>query len=122
MNRDNIIILIIGMGIVTYIPRLLPFIFLPSLRLPRWLIEWLDFIPAAILSALVLPSIVTAGEPRHLEWCKPDLWAAIPTLLVAVKTRSLAGTVIIGMAMYWLALNLHRWLPLFRVVTDFYSS
>lgn len=101
MSSDTIPI-IIGMGIVTYLPRWLPLFFLSRYPLPSWLTVWLDFIPAAILSALILPSIVTSGEPRELAWSKPDLWISIPTLLFAVKTKSLAGTVVFGMALYWL--------------------
>jgi branched-subunit amino acid transport protein len=106
MNSETIPI-IIGMGIVTYLPRWLPLFFLSKHPLPSWLVEWLDFIPAAILSALILPSIVTAGEPRHLEWCKPDLWISVPTLFFAIKTKSLAGTVVFGMALYGLASALY---------------
>jgi branched-subunit amino acid transport protein len=105
--KGEVIPIIIGMGIVTYLPRWLPLFFLTRYPLPPWLIEWLDFIPAAILSALVLPSIVTTGEPRHLDWVKPDLWVAVPTLIFAVKTKSLAGTVVIGMVLYWLASQVH---------------
>lgn len=108
MNSETIPI-IVGMGIVTYIPRWLPLFFLAKCNLPPWLVDWLDFIPAAILSALVLPAITAVGQPRHLEWTKPELWVSIPTLLFALKTRSLAGTVVIGMGFYWIASQL----PLF---------
>ena len=100
--KGEIIATIIGMGIVTYIPRWLPLFFLSRRRLPPWLVLWLDFIPAAILSALILPAILTTGSPRQLEWNRPDLWVAIPTLIFALRTRCLAGTVIIGMGLYWL--------------------
>jgi branched-subunit amino acid transport protein len=103
--KGQIIPIIIVMGIVTYIPRWLPLFILTRHRLSPWLIDWLDFIPVAILSALILPSIVTVGEPRQLDWAKPDLWVAFPTLIVALKTKSLAGTVITGMALYWLAVS-----------------
>jgi branched-subunit amino acid transport protein len=100
--KGEIIAIIIGMGIVTYVPRWLPLFFLSRRRLPAWLVLWLDFIPAAILSALILPAILTTGSPRQLEWNRLDLWVAIPTLIFALRTRSLAGTVIIGMGLYWL--------------------
>jgi len=101
--KGEIISIIICMGIVTYIPRWLPLFFLTRHRLSPWLIDWLDFIPAAILSALVLPAIMTAGEPRHIELFRPELWVTFPTLFFALKTKSLAGTVVIGMGLYWLA-------------------
>jgi branched-subunit amino acid transport protein len=102
MNADFMMI-IVGMGLVTYIPRWFPLFMLTRRQLPRWFIEWLDFIPAAILSALVLPYLVTAGEPRHLDFFRPELIVAIPTLAFALKTRSLAGTVLVGMFLFWLA-------------------
>jgi branched-subunit amino acid transport protein len=101
--KNEILPIIIGMGAVTYIPRWLPLFLLSKRRLPPWLIQWLDFIPAAILSALILPSLVTTGEPRFLTFHKIDFWVAIPTLAFALKTRSFAGTVIWGMSLYWLA-------------------
>jgi branched-subunit amino acid transport protein len=106
--KSEVIPIIIGMGIVTYIPRWLPLLFLTRHRLSPWLIAWLDFIPAAILSAIIVPSIVTIGDPRQLEWFKPDLWVAFPTLIFALKTKSLAGTVITGMLLYWLAVNVFQ--------------
>ena len=75
----------------------------PEFRLPDWLVEWLDLIPAAILSALLLPLLVTTGEPRHLALFQPALLVAIPTLLFALKTKSLSGTIIVGMFLFWAA-------------------
>jgi branched-subunit amino acid transport protein len=103
MTPTDYLLIVIGMGVVTYIPRWLPLLFLSRRGLPEWFAEWLDFIPAAILSALIFPLLVTTGEPRHLDLLRPELFVAIPTLIVAVKTRSLAGTVIFGMVLYWIA-------------------
>jgi len=95
--------LVLGMGVVTYIPRLIPILFLSQRELPPWIVEWLDYIPAAILSALIFPAILTSGEPRIFDVTRPDVLVAIPTFIVAIKTRSLAGTVIFGMFLYWIA-------------------
>lgn len=103
MIHADYLYILIGMGLVTYIPRWLPLVFLSRLRLPAWFEEWLDLIPAAILSALILPILITTGEPRHLDLMRPELFVAVPTLLFAVKTRSLAGTVVVGMFLFWLA-------------------
>jgi branched-subunit amino acid transport protein len=100
MNME-VLFIIVCMGAVTYIPRWAPLHLLSRRELPAWFIEWLDFIPAAILSALILPAILTVGEPRHLDLFRPEFLLALPTLLVAVKTRSLAGTVLTGMGLFW---------------------
>lgn len=94
---------IAGMGIVTYVPRWIPLVFLTRRQLPVWLVEWLDFIPASILSALVVPYLITTGDPRHLDFMRPELFVAIPTFAFALMTKSLAGTVIVGMFLFWLA-------------------
>jgi branched-subunit amino acid transport protein len=102
MDTRRYLWLLLGMGLVTFIPRWLPLLFLSRKSLPQWLLDWLDLIPAAILSALLLPALITTGTPRHLALFRPELFAAIPTLAVALKTRSLGGTVVVGMALYWL--------------------
>lgn len=97
---NEYIIMVIGMGLVTFIPRWAPLFFLSNRKLPAWLVEWLDLIPAAILSALLLPALITTGEPRRIMLLQPELIAAIPTFIFALKTRSLGGTVIVGMFMF----------------------
>ena len=92
-----------GMGLVTYLPRMLPLIYLAHKRLPQWLTDWLSLIPVAILSALLAPSLLADSDPRLLNLEKTELLVAVPTLLFALKTRSLGGTVLVGMVLYWLA-------------------
>lgn len=99
----DFILLIAGMGLVTYIPRWLPLFFLSQRKMPQWLVEWLDLIPVAILSALIFPDLLVTGSPPHLEILKPKAMVAIPTFLFALKTRSLGGTVLAGMMLFWLA-------------------
>jgi branched-subunit amino acid transport protein len=95
-------VLAAGMGIVTYLPRWLPVFFLSQRRLPQWFVEWLDLIPVAILSALVFGELFLAAEPRHLTLVNVKSLAAVPTLLFALRTKSLGGTVIFGMFLTWL--------------------
>lgn len=97
------LLIILGMGVVTYLPRWIPLFFLSNRTLPDWFVNWLDLIPVAILSALLLPILVTSGEPRNLELLHPRFLVAIPTFIFALKTRSLGGTVVVGMLLYWIA-------------------
>ncbi len=105
MSSRDYICLILAMGAVTYLPRMLPLVLLSRRKLPEWLAEWLELIPAAILSALIAPTLFAHSNPHVISFGKPELIAAIPTLLFALKTRSLAGTVLIGMSCYWLAVK-----------------
>jgi branched-subunit amino acid transport protein len=101
MGYDKYLICVLGMGLVTYLPRWLPLALLPQRDIPQTLKEWLGFIPATILSALVAPDIFlnSIGDFHILQ---ARFLAAIPTIIFALKTRSLGGTVIVGMFIYWL--------------------
>jgi branched-subunit amino acid transport protein len=103
MVSKEYLAVIIGMGLVTFIPRWLPLIYLTQRSLPSWLVEWLDFIPAAILSAILLPALVTDGATRAVDLYRPEFIVAIPTFLFAIATKSLGGTVIAGMVLFGLA-------------------
>lgn len=105
MINDGYILIFLGMGLVTYLPRWLPLFVLAKRNLPEWFVEWLDLIPASILSALLLPELVTAGVPRNLVLFQPKLLVAVPTFLFALKTKSLGGTVIVGMVLFWIVSN-----------------
>lgn len=100
INKDYLMLLA-GMGLVTFLPRWLPLFFLSNRELPQFIIKWLDLIPAAILSALLIPELLTGGAPRHIMF-KPELVSAIPTFFFAIKTKSLGGTVVVGMTLFWL--------------------
>ncbi len=103
MIDKDYILLLLGMGAVTFLPRWFPVFFLSGKKLPKWFVEWLDLIPASILSALLLPSLVTTGVPRQIDLLRLEFFVAFPTFLFAIKTKSLVGTVVLGMALFWMA-------------------
>ena len=99
MNQDLILMTILGMAVVTYIPRLLPVLFLSSRSLPPVIAKWLSFVPSAVLAAMLLPSIVLQDGEINLGRNNIFFWAAIPTILLAWKTRNLFATVTFGMVL-----------------------
>ncbi|MBW4056116.1 MAG: AzlD domain-containing protein [Proteobacteria bacterium] len=101
MNNRDFLLLMLAMGAVTYLPRALPLVLFSRRTLPGWFAEWLELIPVAILSALIAPTLFSQPTPRLFVLGKVELLAALPTLFCALKTRSLAGTVITGMLCYW---------------------
>lgn len=103
MSCSEYFLLFAGMGLVTYVPRLLPLLCLSHRQLPKWLVDWLTLIPAAVLSALLAPSLFIDAAPRAFHLGRAELLVAVPTFLFAVKTGSLGGTVLFGMLLYWLA-------------------
>ncbi|EIJ81924.1 branched-chain amino acid transport [Bacillus methanolicus PB1] len=56
--KTDIIWMIIGMGIVTYIPRMLPFVLFKGKELPAFLKGVLRNVPYAALGALIFPGIL----------------------------------------------------------------
>lgn len=103
MTFQDYLLLLLGMGLVTYLPRLLPLLVLSQRQLPQWLVEWLELIPAAILAALLAPAIFIESSSGHLDLMRSEFWVAIPTFLFALYTRSLGGTVLVGMLLFWMA-------------------
>lgn len=62
----EILLIIIGMALVTYIPRLLPVFIVERFTLPDWVERWLKCVPYAALAALIFPAILTVNEQRPL--------------------------------------------------------
>lgn len=88
-----------GMQLVTYLPRLAPVWFLSSRTLPPLLAAWLRFVPVAVLAAMLLPSLALVEGRIDLGLDNLFFWAALPTFVVAWKTRSLFAAVLTGMAL-----------------------
>ncbi len=103
MSFTEYLFLFIGMGLVTYLPRALPLIYLSHKKMPQGLIDWLGFIPAAVLSALLAPILFIDSGDQTFSLSGTELLVAVPTLIFAIKTHSLGGTVLVGMFLYWLA-------------------
>lgn len=56
----SLLLLVIGMGLVTYIPRMLPMVLLQDIKLSPFLNRFLQFIPYAAIGALIFPGILTS--------------------------------------------------------------
>lgn len=97
MDQHTIFLTILGMMAVTYLPRALPVLALARRTLPEPVIRWLGFIPVAVLSAMLLPSLLMVENRLDFSRENIFLWAALPTFLVCWKTRSFVGAVATGM-------------------------
>jgi branched-subunit amino acid transport protein len=105
MDQKNVFIIILGMTVVTYLPRLLPVLFLSSRSLPPILAAWLRYIPVSVMAAMVMPTLVLQDQQIAIGRDNIFFWAAFPTLLVAWKTKSLFGSVVVGMVVVAAARN-----------------
>lgn len=62
-----IFVIIIGMSLVTMIPRIIPAYIVDRIHFPDWLNRWLNAIPYAALGALIYPGILSVRpEQPHI--------------------------------------------------------
>jgi branched-subunit amino acid transport protein len=85
MNKE-IVFMIIGMAIVTYIPRMLPFVMFKGKELPPFLQGVLKNVPYATLGALIFPAILFIQE---------DIWYGIIGAAAAFLAAFLGANVIV---------------------------
>ncbi|WP_410511141.1 AzlD domain-containing protein [Paenibacillus sp. BR2-3] len=94
--RMEIFLIIAGAALVTFIPRVLPLMLLSRINIPEWGMRWLNYVPIAVMAALVAEELFIQDGNLSISSNKAELLAALPAFFVAVKTRSLLGTVITG--------------------------
>ena len=97
MDQQTIFLTLLGMMAVTYLPRALPVLALARRSLPEAVLRWLGFIPVAVLSAMLLPSLIVTEKGLDFSAQNIFLWAAIPTFLICWKTKSFVGAIVTGM-------------------------
>jgi branched-subunit amino acid transport protein len=97
MNRMWTIIA--GMTLVTLMPRIIPLLTLPGMKMPRIVERWFGNIAPAILAALLLPELLldrTIPASPAVSASNPYLLASLPAFLVAWKTKNLFAAVMAG--------------------------
>jgi len=100
MRVNSWIFLVILMSaVVTWIPRILPFVLVKYRGLPDPVLCFLKYLPIAIIFALILSSLVEGkvGQLPQVRWV--DLVATIPTMIVAFRYKNLMGTVLFGIVL-----------------------
>jgi len=93
----RVVLTIIGMSLLTYVPRMLPAVLLSRRKLPGPMLTWLGFLPPAILSALVAQEVFIHEGRLAITADNPALVPAVVTAIVAWRTQSLAWTVVAGL-------------------------
>lgn len=97
--------MMLGMAAAAYLFRASFLLLGERTRPPAWLQRALDFVPPAVLAALVLPVFVDV----QAAWTQLDtarLIAGAAAALAAYRTRSVPLTLVVGMAGLWLMLAL----------------
>ena len=61
----------------------------------------LDYVPAAVLAALVAPSFVALDGPATVGLASEQLLAGVGAFVVAWVTENMLATIVAGMAIFW---------------------
>jgi branched-subunit amino acid transport protein len=94
----EIALLIFFSSLVTYLPRVLPVLFLSRRSLPRAVVLWLSYVPVAVLAALLAPALFVPSGTVNLSLTEnPTFWVSIPVFAIAYISRNLFATVLSGM-------------------------
>ncbi|WP_025715934.1 AzlD domain-containing protein [Paenibacillus sp. 1-18] len=93
--HPSVLYIIIGGMIVTAIPRIIPFVVLQKLALPRPVLQWLSYIPICIFTALVMENLLVRTE-NSVILNGQVLIAVLPTLVTALWSKNLLATVVVG--------------------------
>jgi branched-subunit amino acid transport protein len=91
-------LLILGMTIVTVLPRYGVLALLGRVELPQPVFRALKFVPPAVLSAIILPELLLKDDKLYIALGNSYLVAGIFSGIVAWRTRNLLLTIVLGMA------------------------
>ena len=101
MSTASIWLLIVTIGLGTFLLRF-SFIYLfGKIEMPRWLQRSLRFVPAAALAALVFPALTYQAGHLDLSVHNLRLLAGLGGAVVAWKTRNVLFTILVGMVLLW---------------------
>ncbi|MBK6393657.1 MAG: AzlC family ABC transporter permease [Betaproteobacteria bacterium] len=95
-------VVIVAVGALNYLSRLSFIAFFASREMPPLLARALRFVPAAMLTALVLPMVLAPSWAGTIAGVNPRIPAAIVAAVVAFYTRSTLKTLATGMGALWL--------------------
>ena len=56
----SLFLLVLGLALVTYLPRLVPLLWLKALVLPPYMKRFLAFVPYAVLASLIFPGVLSS--------------------------------------------------------------
>jgi len=92
---------IVAVGALNYASRLSFIAFFARRSMPPLLARALKYVPAAMLTALIVPMIVD-WKGSAADFATPRVAAALVAAAVAFATRSTLKTLAAGMAVLWL--------------------
>ncbi|MBZ4654951.1 MAG: branched-chain amino acid transporter [Peptococcaceae bacterium] len=96
--RSEIILIIMGMALATFFTRFGCLVLFSRTGIPSFLQGWLQHVPTAILTALIVPGLLLPKGYLDLTIHNHYLLAGIIAAFIAYKSRNILATIGIGMA------------------------
>ncbi len=95
--------LVVGaIGLGTYATRLSFVALFGRYGVPAWLAAPLRYVAPAVLAALVAPAVISPSGAVDLSLGNPRFYAAAAAMVIALRTKSVAWTIVAGMGVLWL--------------------
>jgi len=101
MSTPTLWLTILGAGAVTFALRFSFVLLLGRVGIPSFLERALRYVPAAVLTAVVIPLLFYAEGALDLSLDNGRLVAGVVAALICWRTRSVPLTLIGGMATLW---------------------
>ncbi|CYV32520.1 AzlD domain-containing protein [Streptococcus suis] len=96
MIKTSILLIILAAALVTWLPRVLPFVLTQNKSLSPKLVKFLSFLPITIIFALTLSSIMDEKVGSLPSLLPVESLALIPTFLVVLRTKNILLAVVVG--------------------------
>lgn len=96
MIKTSILLIILATALVTWVPRVLPFVLTQNKSLPPKLVKFLSFLPITIIFALTLSSIMDEEVGSLPSLLPVESLALLPTFFVVLKTKNILLAVVVG--------------------------
>jgi branched-subunit amino acid transport protein len=102
MTIPTVWLLVLAMAVATYLLRASFILLLDRLEMPELLNRALRYVPAAVLSALVLPAFLYTQTGADLTWGNERLLSGLVAMIIVYLTRNVLLTIGLGMACLWI--------------------
>ena len=104
----NTALMIAGMALINLVIRWPVYLFANHFRFPPIIERALAFVPVAVLTAIIVPTVLYPGDGAKLDitWHNPSLLAALVACAVSYLAMNLFATIVAGVVAFLLL----RWL------------
>ena len=94
-------LIMIALALGTFLIRISFILLFSNREIHPLIVRALRFVPASVLSALVLPQILTRNNSLRISLTNPQLIAGIIAALIAWRTKNVMFTILSGMVVLW---------------------